>query len=82
MTIDVTRPVNSPPRFVTGHPDFTKRVIGTDVLGTHIGLGADWGGNGDMDIVATDYDNGRVVWYENDGQSEFTERPLDGDLAG
>jgi VCBS repeat-containing protein len=80
VTITVT-PLNDAPRFVTGQLGFTKRVIGTGVLRAHIALGADLDGDGDMDITATDYENGRMLWYENDG-GDFTERLLDGDLAG
>ena len=81
VTLEITAAKNAPPRIVSGAPGFTSRVIGTRVLGTHIALGADLDGDGDMDITATDYDNGRVVWYENEN-GNYTERVLDDDLEG
>jgi hypothetical protein len=81
VMLEITAAKNAPPRIVSGEPGFTSRVIGKRVLGTHIALGADLDGDGDMDITATDYDNGRVVWYENEDGS-YTERVLDGDLEG
>jgi len=81
VTLEITAARNAPPRIVSGAPGFASRVIGTRVLGTHIALGADLDGDGDMDITATDYDNGRVVWYENEN-GNYTERVLDGNLEG
>ena len=72
---------NDPPRIVSGAPAFSSRLIGEDVLRTHIALGADLDNDGDMDIVATDYENGRMLWYENQN-GEFTERLLDGAVEG
>ncbi len=81
-TVTITiNPLNDAPRFVTGQLGFMKRVIGAGVLRAHIALGADLDGDGDMDIAATDYEKGRMLWYENDG-GDFIERLLDGDLAG
>lgn len=78
LTVSAT---NDAPRIVSGRPGFSGRLIGQDVLRAHIALGADLDNDGDMDIAATDYENGRVLWYENEG-GDFTERLLDGALEG
>ncbi len=35
-------------------------------------VAADLDNDDDMDLVACDYLGGRIVWYENDGQGEFS----------
>ena len=70
------------PTIVTGEVDFAKQVIDDSVLETHAAVAADLTGNGHLDVVATDYVNGRVTWYENDGSGGFTNRVLDPALGG
>jgi hypothetical protein len=65
-----------------GEVIFTKQVIGTGVLETHAVVAADLDGDGDLDVAATDYVNGVVNWYENDGGGGFIPRVLDADLEG
>ena len=75
-------PVNAAPRIETGLIGFTKQVIDDTVVATHEALGADLDGDQDLDVVATDYGNGAVFWYENDGVGGFAKRTLDGGLVG
>ena len=60
---------------------FQKVQIGTGVEETHIAVGADFDGDGDIDVAATDFPNDRVVWFENT-PTGFVERVLDGALDG
>ena len=61
---------------------FTKQVIATGVKKTHVALGADLDGDADIDVVATDYENHKVYWYQNDGSGQFAQKVLDGNLTG
>jgi VCBS repeat-containing protein len=73
---------NSPPRIITGMISFTKQIIATGVDETHYAGAADFTGNGFLDVVATDYIDGAVLWFENDGNGGFTTRTLDANLRG
>ncbi len=73
---------NSPPQILSGQIDFVKNVIGNEVDETHVAVGADLDRDGDMDVAATDYVDGLVLWYQNDGSGNFTEKILDSDLEG
>lgn len=73
---------NDPPRFVTGSVGFTKQVIASDVDETHAVVAADLDGDGDLDVVATDYLDATIFWYENDGALGFTAHVLDANLVG
>ena len=33
--------------------------------------------DGDVDVIGTDWDGGRIIWYENDGDENFTEHIVD-----
>ena len=73
VTISVSSvgPGNDQPRFVTGSLDFVKRVV-DDTLGeTHAVAAADFTGDGYFDLVATDFVDNMVFWYENDGAGGF-----------
>jgi hypothetical protein len=76
--------VNVRPRTRSDADDiiFSEQVIGTGVLETHAVVAADLDGDGDLDVAATDYVNGVVNWYENDGGGGFIPRVLDADLEG
>ena len=41
---------------------------------------ADVDSDGDIDVVATDWDGGRLAWYENDGNEGFTSHTVTGDV--
>ncbi len=72
----------STPRIVTGTVSFTRQVIGTGVAETHMAVGGDFDGDGDTDVAATDYVNGRVLWFRNDGNGNFAPGVVDGGLGG
>lgn len=74
--------LNDPPRFVSGTIAFEKRVIDDQVKQIHSVLAADLDGDGDIDAAATDYVDGVIPWYENDGAGNFTVRLLEDSLAG
>ena len=79
ITLDTA---NSQPYLVTGSISFAKQVV-DDTLGeTHAAAAADFTGDGLLDLVATDYVDGMVFWYENDGNGGFIARVLDADLEG
>ena len=61
-----------------GSENFTEHIVTSGR--THIAavLPKDMDGDGDIDLVAAMYGDGKVVWYENDGSENFTEHPLDG----
>lgn len=82
VMISVTSPLNDPPYFVTAEIGFSRRIIGKQVREAHAVVVADLDRDGDLDIAATDYRNGRVVWYQNDGNGNFQELTLDAKLAG
>lgn len=80
VTIQV-RPVNDAPQMVTGRREFTMQVVGKSVRATHEVVPVDFDRDGDLDAAASDYNNGKMLWFRNnDGQFEPLE--LDGDLAG
>jgi hypothetical protein len=74
--------VNTPPRIVTGQISFSKQIIGTGVDETHYVGAADLNGDGWLDVVATDYNNDSIYWYENTGAGGFVRRVLDANLDG
>lgn len=67
--------------FVTGEHGYTKQVVDFRVRQTHSVQAADFDGDGDLDMVATNYVQGNVPWYENDG-GNFIIHELDPDLEG
>ncbi len=73
---------NQPPEIVGGTIGFDKEVIGTDIREIHWFVPGDYDRDGDIDAVATDYVNGRVLLYTNDGSGSFSESVLDNNLAG
>ncbi|UWQ86122.1 cadherin-like domain-containing protein [Leisingera caerulea] len=65
------------PVLTTGTPVFSKVIVSTAMPLTHVGLGADFDGDGDIDVVATSEQNDSVVWFENDGAENFTAHVID-----
>lgn len=80
-------PLENAPRIETGKIAFSKRVIGTGVKRAHFAYAADFDGDGDRDVIATEYGSvnggigGMVAWFENDDLL-FNKQVLDPDLAG
>jgi hypothetical protein len=81
-TVSPTPIANAAPQIVSGEPAFTKQVIDDTVGDAHSVVAADFDQDGDMDVAATDYIDGAVLWYQNDGQGGFVNKVLDGDLEG
>jgi hypothetical protein len=73
---------NTAPQIVTGTSTFTKQVIDSAVDQTHVVVAADLTGDGEIDVVATDYIDDSVFWYENDGNGGFLIWLLDANLNG
>lgn len=73
---------NQPPRIATGAVAFDKLVLDTTMDETHAAESADFDGDGDLDIVATDFANGLVRWYRNELGGVFTPVTLDPALGG
>ena len=73
---------NSPPKIQTGSVSFTKQILDTTVRQTHKAVGADLDGDSDIDVVATDFINDSIYWYENEGEGTFTKHVLDNALEG
>ncbi|MFH1844353.1 MAG: FG-GAP-like repeat-containing protein [bacterium] len=73
---------NTPPQIVTGSLFFSKQVIDSFADETHSVVAADFDGDGDTDAAATDYIDGALFWYENDGADNFTTHTLDANLEG
>jgi hypothetical protein len=73
---------DSSPQIVTGEISFFKRIVDTTLGETHAVAAADFSGDGEIDLVATDFVDGMVFWYENDGAGGFVTRVLDADLLG
>ncbi len=72
---------NALPEFVTGQVDFAQLVVDTTMGQTHAVAVADFDGDSDVDLVATDYVDGTVEWFRNDGGT-YTRVMLDPALAG
>ncbi|UWQ48125.1 cadherin-like domain-containing protein [Leisingera aquaemixtae] len=72
--------VQDAPVLTTGTPVFSKVIVSTAMPLTHVGLGADFDGDGDIDVVATSEQNDSVVWFENDGAENFTAHAVDNAL--
>ncbi len=68
--------------FLTGEDGFTKQVVDNRVRQGHSIQAADFDGDGDLDMVTTNYLDGIVYWYENDGQGKFINHDLDANLEG
>jgi len=79
LTVDNS---NDPPSIQTGKLAFTKQTIDTTVDQTHYTAGADLDGDSDIDLIATDFGNGAVYWYRNDGTGSFTRQVIDSNLDG
>ena len=73
---------NSPPKIQTGIVSFNKQILDTTVRQTHKAVGADLDGDSDIDVVATDFVNDSIYWYENEGEGTFTKHILDNTLDG
>jgi len=73
---------NSPPQIISGSISFTKKVIDDSVDETHFVVAADFTGDSEIDVVATDFVDDQVLWYRNDGNGGFIREILDGSLDG
>ena len=81
-TVNITvSAFNAPPEFATGAVDFAKITVDTTMDETHAVAAADFDGDSDIDLVATDYIDGAVEWFRNDGGT-YTRVMLDPALAG
>ena len=56
---------------------FTKQVLATNVKQVHDVVAADFDGDGDNDFAATDYVNHQIVYFRNNGNSQYTRTVLD-----
>lgn len=53
-------------------PTFTPRIV-SETAGGALGVFAiDVDGDGDADVLSASFNDGRIVWYENDGGQSFT----------
>ena len=57
-------------------------MVADDVDETHMVVAADFTGDGHIDLTASDFVDGIMFWYENDGEGNFTTHTLDDDLEG
>ncbi|MFH1197133.1 MAG: FG-GAP-like repeat-containing protein [bacterium] len=55
---------------------FIEHVIQDNFGGACTIASADFDGDGDLDVVATSFDNGYISWLENDGSQNFTEHRI------
>ncbi len=83
-TVQVTTPTtNTPPRIVSGQGSFQSPWIAdTTVDNAHAVAAADFNSDGLVDLVAGDFTDGAVFWYENQGAGVFAPRSLDANLPG
>ncbi len=81
VTITVSS-TNTAPTIVTGQIEFGRQVIASDVNQTHFVVAADYNGDGEIDLVATDFVDDTVFWYENDGTGGFITHVVDSALDG
>ncbi len=66
----------------SGPLDFEERLIINNVGGYIYGIGAaDLDGDGDLDLTSADSIYDELMWYENDGQGNLTQR-LIGNFPG
>ena len=73
-------PVNDAPvNMLTGQPQ-TIASSGIDGA-TDVDVG-DLDGDGDVDMVATSWNDDRVTWFQNDGTGSFTEYTVDTGITG
>ncbi len=72
----------SAPQLITGADDFTKQVIYDAADETHFVAAADLNGDDIPDVVATDFVDDSVFWFEADGNGGFVTRVLDANLDG
>ena len=82
VTISIGAGPAEPPRLVTGDVTFGEQIVDTTVDETHAVVAADFTGDGRADLVATDFVDHMVFWYENDGLGGYIPRVLDPDLLG
>jgi regulation of enolase protein 1 (concanavalin A-like superfamily) len=66
----------------SGIGNFYQQFVDTTVDQTHSVNAADLDGDNDIDLVSTDYVDGIVAWYENDGEENFTKKVIDANLGG
>ena len=52
---------------------FSEKVVTTLAGGARAVFAVDLDDDGDVDVLAAEYDDNTVAWYENDGSESFTE---------
>ncbi len=52
---------------VFGQPSFTGHIITTSADGARSAYAVDVDSDGDMDMLSADYNDDKIVWYENNG---------------
>ncbi|MBP6015540.1 MAG: tandem-95 repeat protein [Candidatus Promineofilum sp.] len=82
VTLTLSNTTNDAPVLATGTNWFTKKVIDTKVKQVHTVVGADLDGDNDIDFIATNYLDGLLMWYQNDGHGDFITKVLDPNLDG
>ncbi|MFA5273524.1 MAG: FG-GAP-like repeat-containing protein [Candidatus Peribacter sp.] len=60
---------------------FTKYTVDYNFGGAIDAVPVDLDGDGDVDIVATGYQEGAIAWYRNNGSQSFTEVTIDATLS-
>ena len=73
---------NTAPQIMSGTLVFAKQIVDSTVTATHAVLAADFDGDLDIDMVATDFEGDAVIWFENDGSQNFQRRILDSNSDG
>ena len=56
---------------------FFEKVVTTLAGGARAVFAVDLDDDGDVDVLAAEYDDNTVAWYENDGSASFTARVID-----
>ena len=55
--------------FSLAQPTFTEHAISTSAIGAMSVYATDVDGDGDMDVLSASWNDDKIAWYENDGNS-------------